>query len=36
MAGVQGTRTTFKQSESVKARVEGNELCVETIKAIEA
>jgi len=34
--GVQGTRTTSEHWESVKARVEGKELCVENVKAKEA
>lgn len=34
--GVQGTRTTSEHWESVKARVEGKELCVENVKSKEA
>lgn len=34
--GVQETRTTSEPWESVKARVEGKKLCVETAKAKEA
>lgn len=33
---VQETRTTLETWESVKARVEGKKLCVETAKAKEA
>lgn len=34
--GVRGTRTTSEHWESVKARVEGKELCVENVNAKEA